>query len=136
MPKAKAKSEPQPKKPTLEALIDELGCVQQRLAAANVDKTRESELKAAILAEFPDLPAAMSKIADGKGFQVVIGPKDNVRQISKAAIIERLGKTQYVQHSSITFTKLEELLGKDDVEKMCVRERTGSRSVKTVARAA
>lgn len=119
------------------AIVDRAGVLEAKFAALKPDADELKLLKDVIAGWYASEPPEKAMIADGIKYQAVISAKGNRREvISIAAVRRRLGDQEFMAHASIGLGVLDELLSVEELPAFIRSDRTGPRSVKTVAKAA
>jgi hypothetical protein len=125
-------------KPTADerrAIVDELGQLEQDIAPLETKEKRAAELRGVVRAWFPKMLATATVTETGHKFFCTIGPKQNQTAIaSMEAVYSSLNKSRFLAACSFTLKSLKELLP-TQYDSLTVTDRTGSRPVKTFAKA-
>ncbi len=123
--------------PTIEALVDELGQLDQEIAPLEDKKKKAEALRAKLRDLYATKPAADGFAAEGHKFLATIGVMGNERSIdSMVDVCTKVGSKAFLDNCSFTLKKLEDLLKPSDVALLVSTSRTGAREVKTFARSA
>ena len=116
------------------ALIDEFGELDRRVAEFRPVVDRHKRLKEEIEGWYERDEATDSFVAEGNCYQLQISARSNKRKIiGMAKLFTALGKTRFLELCSFPLTVLDRLL--PDSAAYVSEERTGSRTIKPVAKA-
>jgi len=119
------------------ALVDELGTLDAELARLKPKIDRAKWLREVIAGWYADEKPESAMVANGDKYQAIVSQMGNKRSvISIKEVKRRLGETEFMQHCSIGLGVLDEILTVEELPQFIKTERTGPRSVKTVAKAA
>jgi hypothetical protein len=119
------------------ALVDELGSLDQELARLKPKLDRAKWLREVIAGWYADEKPEAAMLAEGNAYSAIVSPMGNKRTVtSMIAVRKRLGDREFMAHCSIGLGVLDELLTVEELPEFVESERSGPRSVKTVAKAA
>jgi hypothetical protein len=119
------------------ALVDELGSLDQELARLKPKVDRAKWLREVIAGWFVDEKPEAALLADGDKYSAIVSAMGNKRTVTSiVALRKRLGDREFMAHCSIGLGVLDELLTTEELPEFVSTERSGARSVKTVAKAA
>jgi hypothetical protein len=118
------------------AVVDELGQLEQNIAPMKDLEKRASELRAQVRGWFPKLDPAKSASVEGHKFICTVGSKENQRTIKDIYEVFKLaGSYEFLQRCTFTLKALKEIAPADKFEALTEEGRTGTRPVKTFAKA-
>ncbi len=127
------------KKPTSTdraALVDELGALDAQIAPLEDLAKRAAEIRAKVRALYADESADQTFTTEGKKYLCTVGVCGNERRItSMPQVFASLGASKFMAACSFTLKKLDELLAPAEVALLVASARTGTRPVKTFAKA-
>jgi len=123
------------KTPTAAELIDELGDLQKRIAAAAPLGKRAAAIRETILGWAKGLKATASATFDGTRYVAVVGACQNKRTIKDAGkLFDRLGKKLYLELSSVPLSAVEEHVPLPERPKYIEESLTGPRRLEVMPR--
>jgi hypothetical protein len=119
------------------ALLDELGKLGEDLAGVKAKAERFEALKR-IVRGWADAEAdAEAEIAyEGKLYVVQASAKPNERSADNRALLKRIGQAAFLKVARVTVKAMEAILPGDEVARLTIEERTGSRRITAARRAA
>ena len=119
-------------------LIDQYGELDRQVQQFKPIADKHAKLKAVIKSWYDDQPGEASAIAAGRLYEVQVSARENERTWSSMAKVYRAvgGCTAFLKICSVAIKAVEEAIGKSKAEALLVEERTGSRRLKVVAKAA
>lgn len=117
------------------AIVDELGALDSELARLKPKIDRAKYLRDVIVSWYVDEKPEAAMLAEGTEYSAIVSAMGNKRSvISIKDVKRRLGETEFMQHCSIGLGVLDEILSVEELPEFVKTERTGPRSVKTVAK--
>jgi hypothetical protein len=118
------------------AVVDELGQIEQDIAPLKDKEKRASELRAQVRTWFPKLASVTSTTVEGFKFICTVGAQENQRSIKDiGAVFKLAGSYEFLQRCTFTLKALKEIVTADKFEELTEETRTGTRPVKTFAKA-
>ncbi len=118
------------------ALVDELGALDAQIAPLEDLAKRAAEIRAKVRALYAEESADLSFTSEGNKYLCTIGVCGNVRSIvSIPQVFASLGASKFLGACSFTLKKLDELIAPAEVALLVTSARTGTRPVKTFAKA-
>jgi hypothetical protein len=116
------------------AVIDELGELQREIAVFRPKLKRAEELQKQVQSWYSSEAPDKSFEADGCRYRVQVGMRENPRRITDMMrVFLHLGKTKFVSLASIALKDLEAVVDGNVIDTLLTEERSGPRSVVTVA---
>jgi hypothetical protein len=117
------------------ALVDELGAIDAELALLKPKVDRAKYVRDVIAGWYVDEKPEAAMMADGTKYSAVVSAMGNKRTvISTAAVRKRLGDQEFMAHCSVGLGVLDELLTVAELPEFVKSERSGARTVKTIAK--
>jgi hypothetical protein len=118
------------------AIVDKLGALDAEIAELKTKESEASTLRSEMRSWCVLTPAGEEEIYGGARFTAVIGPQANERTIqSIEKVFTHVGQAPFLKSCSLTLKSLKEIVTPDDFELFTSQARTGTRPVKTFAKA-